>query len=94
MVILENGQYDPAWIYLHATLEEVLKAARDLKAKRLFPVHSSKFAMANHSWDDPLNKISLLNETYNIPLITPRIGEVLYLEESGQVFDKWWKTLS
>lgn len=94
LVILDNGQYDPAWIYLHASPEEVLKGAKDLKAKRLFPVHSSKFLMANHSWDDPLNRISIHNKNFNIPLVTPRIGEVVYLENNGQVFDEWWKTIS
>jgi L-ascorbate metabolism protein UlaG (beta-lactamase superfamily) len=94
LVILENGQYDPAWIYLHATPKEVLQAARDLKAKRLMPVHSSKFSMANHSWDDPLNTITVLNENYNIPLVTPMIGEVVHLENKGQIFKDWWRTIA
>jgi len=90
LAVLENGQYDEAWHYIHLMPEEVLKAARDLKAKRVFPVHSSKFALANHAWDEPLLKISELNASYKLPLVTPVIGEVVNLDNADQVFQKWW----
>ena len=66
--------------------EEVLQAAKDLRAKRLFPVHNSKFALANHSWDTPLKAITEFNKTMNQPLITPIIGEMVFLKDSMQVF--------
>ncbi|MGB6151410.1 MAG: MBL fold metallo-hydrolase [Pricia sp.] len=90
LVILENGQYDEAWHYIHLMPEEVLKAGQDLKAKRIFPVHSSKFALANHAWDEPLIKITELNTSYNIPLVTPIIGEVVHLDDTDQKFEAWW----
>jgi hypothetical protein len=34
-----------------------------MKAKSLFSVLSSKFALENHPWDEPLKRISALNET-------------------------------
>lgn len=90
LAILENGQYDLKWKYIHALPDEVLKAANELKAKRFFPVHSGKFAMANHPWDEPLKKITELNKSQNIPLITPMIGEVVNLKDSQQQFKQWW----
>jgi hypothetical protein len=69
---------------------EVLQAAKDLKAKRLFPVHSSKFALANHSWDAPLIAITKFNKSVNQPLITPIIGELVNLKDTDQVFSEWW----
>ena len=45
-----------AWRYIHMLPDEGLKAAKDLGVKRLMPVHSGKFAMANHAWDEPLIK--------------------------------------
>ena len=90
LAILENGQYNTSWKYIHMMPEEVLQAAKDLKAKRLFPVHSSKFALANHSWDTPLKSITEINETVKQLLITPIIGEEVYLKDSSQVFSKWW----
>lgn len=90
LAILEDGQYDIKWRYIHLLPEEVLNAAVDLKAKRLFPVHSSKFVMANHPWDEPLAKVSELNRNYNIPLVTPIIGQRVNLKDSSQQFSQWW----
>jgi L-ascorbate metabolism protein UlaG (beta-lactamase superfamily) len=90
LAILENGQYDIKWKYIHALPEEVLQAADELKAKRIFPVHSGKFAMANHAWDEPLKKITDLNKSTNIPLLTPMIGEIVNLKDNQQQFKQWW----
>jgi L-ascorbate metabolism protein UlaG (beta-lactamase superfamily) len=90
LAILDNGQYDAAWRYIHTHPEEVLKAAEDLKARRVFPVHSSKFVLANHSWDEPLVRISELNKSYKFPLVTPMIGEIVRLNDINQVFKQWW----
>ncbi len=94
LAILDNGQYNEAWKYIHNLPEDVLKAAKDLKAKRIIPVHSSKFALASHSWDEPLAKITELNELYNIPLITPMIGETVNLKDTTQQFKQWWKGIN
>lgn len=90
LAILDNGQYNSAWRYVHNLPGEVLQAARDLKAKRLFPVHSSKFVLANHAWDEPLVKVSELNKAYHFPLVTPMIGELVHLDDTTQVFTQWW----
>src|SRR5690606_25282216 len=85
LVILENGQYNEAWHAIHLLPEEVLKATVDLKAKRLFPVHSSKFKLGFHPWDEPLKKVTEINsESYHLPLVTPRIGEIVYLNDDSQ----------
>lgn len=93
LAIVENGQYDVKWRYIHNQPEEVLQAAKDLNARRLFPVHSSKFAMANHPWDEPLARVTELNKSFNIPLVTPVIGEVVYLKDDHQQFRQWWSGL-
>lgn len=95
LAILENGQYNKAWHAIHLMPEEGLRAARDLRAKRLFPVHSSKFKLAHHPWDEPLRTITTLNEKdEKLPLITPKIGEIVFLRDSTQQFDKWWEGIN
>jgi len=94
LAILDNGQYNEAWKYIHNLPEDVLKAAQDLKAKRIFPVHSSKFALGSHDWDEPLVKLTKLNKSYNIPLVTPIIGEFVYLKDTAQQFKQWWVGLN
>lgn len=90
LAILDDGQYNEAWKYIHNLPKDVLKAAKDLNAKRIFPVHSSKFALGSHPWDEPLVKITELNKTYNIPLVTPIIGEIVNLKDTTQQFRQWW----
>jgi L-ascorbate metabolism protein UlaG (beta-lactamase superfamily) len=90
LAILENGQYDQQWKYIHMQPEEVLMAARDLRAARLFPVHSGKFSLANHPWDEPLKRISALAKSANFPILTPMIGEKVMLNDATQKFSEWW----
>lgn len=93
LAILENGQYSPNWKYIHMMPEQTLQAAIDLQAKRLFPVHNSKFALANHAWNEPLKRITELNARYNLSLVTPMTGEKVNLNDTSQQFSHWWKTL-
>ncbi len=90
LVFLENGQYDKSWKYIHMNPNEVLQAAVDLKAKALFPVHSSKFVLANHNWNEPLSRISELIKKTEMKLFTPLIGEKININ-SEKVFPKWWE---
>ena len=94
LVILENGQYNKSWKYIHMMPEEVLQVAKELNARRLFPVHSSKFSLAIHDWDEPLSTITALNKTANISLITPMIGEQVNLKDGTQQFSEWWKNVN
>jgi len=95
LAILDNGQYNTAWQELHMLPEEVLKATQDLKAKQLFPVHSSKFKLAFHPWDEPLIRLTEHNENnYHFPLVMPRIGEIVYLKDTSQAFEQWWLGLN
>lgn len=91
LVILENGQYNKSWSNIHLHPEEVVQAAKDLNAKRLFPVHSSKFALSTHAWNEPLERITLLSRQAGMPLITPVIGELVDLRDTEKEFGEWWK---
>ncbi len=91
--LLEAGQYDKNWRYIHEMPEEFIKAAKDLKAKRVLPVHNSKFSICNHPWYDPLEKITELLKKENLNVITPKIGDVVKLDDPMQKFNQWWKDI-
>jgi L-ascorbate metabolism protein UlaG (beta-lactamase superfamily) len=93
LAILENGQYNESWKFIHMLPPQVLQAGRDLNAKRIMPVHSMKFALANHTWDAPLKTVSELNRSEGLLLVTPRIGEVVVLSDTTQVFVEWWNDI-
>lgn len=91
LAILENGQYDKSWKFIHMMPEEVIQATKDLQARVLFPVHSAKFVLANHAWDEPLEQISKWSVQENIPIITPKIGESVNLDQMQTQPTYWWK---
>ena len=94
LAIIENGQYNDAWRYIHAKPEEVLKAAGDLNARRLLPVHSGKLALGMHPWKEPLVRITELSKSSDIRLLTPMIGEQVNLKDDRQVFKRWWEGIN
>jgi len=92
LAIIECGQYDNNWKYIHLLPEHMIPAAKELKAKAVMPVHWGKFALANHDWDEPIIKISEYAKAENLPLITPMIGEKVHLNEKYNTVE-WWKNV-
>lgn len=79
LAILENGQYNEDWRYIHTMPEFLEQEVQDLHAKRVITVHHSKYSLANHPWDEPLEtEKKLLNDSINITI--PTIGEVVELK--------------
>jgi len=93
LVILECGQYNEYWKYIHMMPEEVVTAAHELGAKKLMPVHYAKFALSVHSWDEPIIRVTTEAEKQGMPIITPIIGQIVNLNEDN-VFAKWWEGLA
>lgn len=91
LAILENGQYNNDWKYIHLVPEDLVKAVKDLQPRRLFTVHNSRYALAMHAWYEPLENISKAAEKDSIHLMTPMIGEPVVLKDSAQTFKKWWQ---
>nr|WP_295869527.1 MBL fold metallo-hydrolase [uncultured Chitinophaga sp.] len=94
LAILECGQYNERWPYIHSLPDEVVKEAGELKAANFMPVHHSKFKLAQHPWYEPLHQVTLLAEAAHIPATTPKIGEKVDLDHLGKTWEKWWEPLS
>jgi L-ascorbate metabolism protein UlaG (beta-lactamase superfamily) len=93
LVILENGQYDKDWKYIHMMPEEVVQASIDLKARQLLPVHWGKFSLGNHAWDEPISRLVKEADKRNVPVIHPMIGEKVNLDALPQVWPRWWEVV-
>lgn len=91
LAILENGQYDRNWKYIHLMPPYLVRAAQDLKAKRLLTVHHSKYALAKHPWEEPLTNALKAAENDSLKVILPMMGEPIDLKDTTQVINKWWK---
>ena len=92
LTILECGQYNEYWQYIHMMPEEVVQAAQDLKAKNFMPVHWGKFSLSLHDWDEPIIRVTEESKRENVYIITPMIGEEVDLK-SNYVSTEWWKTI-
>ena len=89
LAMLECGQYDVQWPYIHMAPEETVQAAVDLKAKVFLPVHWGKFTLANHPWRDPIIRAVNHAKTLNATITTPLIGQPVLLNEK-MPFEDWW----
>ena len=89
LAIMENGQYDEGWHYIHTLPRELPTAISELGARRVLTYHHSKYALANHAWTEPLDSIYEHAKGQPWHLLTPRIGEQIRLDEH-QTFQKWW----
>lgn len=90
LAIMENGQYDQRWKNSHMLPEGLVQAVKDLGPDRIMTMHNSKYAEANHSWKAPLENITAAAAKEGFALLTPMIGEIVYLKDKGQTFTQWW----
>jgi len=90
LAILEDGQYNPYWRYIHMMPEEVVQAAQDLGARMLLPVHWGKFSLSLHAWDEPISRVVKEAKRKSLPVLHPMIGEAVYLDRVNS-FSEWWK---
>lgn len=88
--ILECGQYNAMWPYIHMFPEEVAQAAVDLKSSVLLPVHWAKFRLALHDWDEPIKRVVAKSKELNQNIVTPMLGETFYLNEDLPT-RPWWE---
>lgn len=94
LALLDCGQYNERWRYIHMTPEEAVQAATDIGAKALLPAHVGKFSLAYHSWDEPFKRITTASQGKNHHLITPVIGEPVEITDRMPNSSPWWEHLS
>lgn len=87
--ILENGQYNPAWKYIHTLPDELPLVIQDLQAKNVLPVHSGKYALALHDWKEPMD-LAFKIQSNDFQLYFPKIGEVIHLQHPQPLNANWW----
>lgn len=89
--VLDSGQYNEGWRWIHMMPEDTVMAANDLNAKAILPVHTGKFSMAYHSWDDPFIRMEKAADGQHFALVMPIPGEKISLDTPQQYVSGWWK---
>ena len=75
------------------TPEQSVQASIDLNSKLVVPIHWSSFTLANHTWTDPIERITLEAKRRGVQVATPRIGGSITLGESSIPTSRWWEDL-
>ena len=92
VAILECGQYNAYWKYIHMMPEEVVQAAKDVKAAVFIPIHWSKFSLALHAWDDPITRVTAEAARQQVNMKAGMIGEKITLTSANHI-NNWWTKL-
>ena len=92
LTMIEIGQYDQAWPDWHLGPEQAVEAHRRVRGSAMLPVHWGLFALASHSWTEPIERLIVAARTAGAVVITPRPGQsVEPTRERPQ--ERWWPTL-
>ena len=89
--MIECGQYNEKWADIHMMPEESAQAALDVRAKVMMPIHWGSFVLAMHSWTDPVERVTKKADELGMPIITPRIGDVIALDALSEFHERWWR---
>lgn len=94
LAFVKIGAYGPgaSWVDIHMPPEQAVQAARDVAAKRMFPVHWSTFNLAYHAWDEPIRRTLAEARRTGVELVTPRLGEWVNADREF-VSTAWWEAV-
>jgi L-ascorbate metabolism protein UlaG (beta-lactamase superfamily) len=90
LAFLECGQYGKGWPLIHMMPEETVRAARNLGAAVLFPVHWAKFVLSIHPWNDPIKRLVIAAKEAGQKITMPMIGQPYVMGEEAQNA-AWWE---
>ncbi len=93
LAFLENGQYDKSWPLMHMHPDETVKAATDLRAKYIVPIHWGAFTLSLHNWYDPPESLMQHASKQAFEISFPIIGDLVNINESKEITKtfQWWK---
>lgn len=76
LAIMENGQYNTDWAYIHMLPADLEKAMLDLGARQYITVHHDKFSLAPHAWNEPDSVARSIAQRQSLTLLDHPIGHV------------------
>ena len=94
MAFVKIGAYGPgeAWNDIHMAPEQAVQVHRDVRARRMFPVHWLTFNLAFHDWDEPIRRTAAEAARLGVELVTPRLGEWVDADREFRS-TRWWEAV-
>jgi L-ascorbate metabolism protein UlaG (beta-lactamase superfamily) len=75
LALMECGQYNVKWISNHMLPAQTVQAAVDMQGKVILPFHCAKFIEAYHPLNEPAKKLLKAEDSLDIAVTIPEIGE-------------------
>ena len=94
LAFVKVGAYGPGapWLDIHMSAEDAVRAARDVRARRLFPEHWGTFNLAFHAWDEPIRRTVAAARAKQVEVVTPRVGEIVDAD-APFASSAWWESV-
>ena len=94
LAFVKIGAYGPgeSWVDIHMSPEHAVQASREVRGKRMFPLHWSTFNLAFHAWDEPARRAVAAARAQGVELLTPRIGQVVDAD-APFASTPWWEAV-
>jgi L-ascorbate metabolism protein UlaG (beta-lactamase superfamily) len=71
--------------------EETAQAGLDIQAQVVIPAHWGAFALAMHSWTDPVERVTKEAAKLGLPVSTPQIGQSVSVGAGELPVERWWE---
>ena len=93
LAFIKIGAYGPGapWLDIHMSPEDAVRAHREVRARRMFPVHWGTFNLAFHDWNEPIQRALAAAAANQVELVTPRIGEMVDVDRPFES-SRWYMT--
>ena len=89
LAVLEIDGWNAGWARSHMFPPEAVKAAVDLGAEEVLPVHWGVFDLALHPWHESIDMFLEEAEGKPFRTLTPKMGEKIGPEDSPTA--RWWR---
>lgn len=91
ITLLDGGQYDRRWSWVHMTPEEAVQANVDVRGKNMVLAHWGAFSLAYHGWNEPIERALEAAIEKEVNLNIPEIGQTVQLNSDLHIpVSSWW----
>ncbi|MCD8186361.1 MAG: MBL fold metallo-hydrolase, partial [Rikenellaceae bacterium] len=91
LAAIEIDGWNPGWPNTHLFPEEAVRAALDLRASEMLPVHWAVFDLALHPWDESIRELMKYARRDSLPVLTPIMGQKVIPGKTET--NRWWEEL-
>jgi L-ascorbate metabolism protein UlaG (beta-lactamase superfamily) len=92
IALIKIGAYGYTWPDIHFTPEQGVRACTLVQGKLMLPSHWGTFNLAFHPWDEPAERVVVAAEAAGVPLVMPKVGELVEPSAPKPV-NPWWRSV-